>query len=430
MTAEPNELFHTTSLPNGLTLVGQHLPGVQSTAIGYFIGAGAQDEVWEQAGVGHLAEATMFRGTNRHSSRELTERFDSLGIARSSSSGVEMSAFTAVLLDAHVLSALELLTEVVTEPAFADEEIDAVRALQLQEIGQREDQPAQLAMEHVRQLYFAGSPLSHDVLGSRDSVSGLTRDQVVDYWSQHYAAGNAVLAVTGSFDWDSFAKRAGEITAGWEPGTGRTRVEPPAVNPGVVVEQNETAQENLAFAFHGVPQGDDRFYAAALVAMVLGGGMNSRLFTEVREKRGLAYSVGCRFDGMETAGINRIYVGTQPERAHESRQVVRSEVERLSRDSVTADELDRAKVRLKSAVVMNGESTANRLSAAARDWWYRGRLRSLAQVREEIDAVSLDLIREYLDSIRPAENLGLVAIGPLAAADLGVEQRAFEVKAE
>jgi predicted Zn-dependent peptidase len=169
------------------------------------------------------------------------------------------------------------------------------------------------------------------------------------------------------------------------------------------------------------------YYPAALVSMVLGGGMNSRLFTEVREKRGLAYSVGARFDGLEKTGLTRIVAGTQPDRANETLEVVQAELVKLEEDGITADELDLAKTRLKSRVVMNSESTGNRMMAIGRDWWYEQRFRTLAEIRREIDAVDTTAVGDYLSRIHLTDNVGRVAIGPLTASDLGLEPVAFQV---
>ena len=238
-----------------------------------------------------------------------------------------------------------------------------------------------------------------------------------------------MVAVAGRCEWGPLVDRLESLSAGWERGEARQRHPEPAINPAVAVQHSEIAQENLCFTFPGVPYADPSYYAAALVSTVLGGGMNSRLFTEVREKRGLAYSVGARFDAMSNTGLVRIYAGTQPDRARESVEVIRSELGRLERDAITEPELDLAKTRLKSRVVMSSESTANRVMTIGRDWWHEHRFRTLGEIREQIDAVSTDEIAEYLRRTEPTSNLGLVALGPLSPAELGVQDHAFEVVA-
>lgn len=418
--------YYSTILDCGLEVIAQPLPGVQSAAFGFFVGAGARDENWDVAGLAHLAEATMFRGTEHRSARELTDELDRLGVSRSSNTGVDMTLFSGVMIGDFVQNALTVFIDVLRHPAFPAEDLEAVRGLQLQEIGQREDQPAQLVMDRARQLFFAGSPLGNDVLGTHESVSGLTRDQVVTYWKTKYSPANILLAAAGKLDWQELLDTLESLCKDWHPDEARTSGLEPAINPAIRVQETETAQENICFTFPGVAYGHALYYPAALVSLALGGGMNSRLNTEVREKRALVYSVGCRFDGMEKTGLYRIYAGTQPDRARETVEVVNAELDKLQNGGLEATELELAKTRLKSRTVIASESTGNRAMTVGRDWWYQHRFRRLDQIRDQIDAVTLEDVIELLERIRITENLGMLAIGPLSAHDLGVEDRAFE----
>ena len=419
--------FHATKLDCGLEIVGQPLTGVQSAAMAFFAAAGACDESWEAAGLAHLTESTMFRGTAHRSSRELTDELDRLGVGRGSDAGLELSLFSGVLLGAQLLEALDIFVDVLRYASFPPDDLEAVRGLQLQEIGQRNDQPAHLVMDRARQIYFSGSPLANDTLGTPESVESLSRDRVLENFQGRYRPNRMVLAVAGRFEWAEVIDRIRHLAEGWEPGDERHETAEPAVNPSVTVQESPIAQENLCFTFPGVPYSDPAYYAAALASTVLGGGMNSRLFTEVREKRGLAYSVGARFDAMSTSGLVRVYAGTQPERGRESVEVIRSELELFERDGISESELELAKTRLKSRVVMNSESTGNRVMAIGRDWWFEHHFRTLSEIREEIDSVSVDDVAAYLSRVHLTDNLGLMALGPLTGAELGEQQQAFEI---
>lgn len=418
--------FQSVRLDTGLEIIGQRLPGVRTAALAFFIGHGAVDDVPQFGGLAHLTESTMFRGTAHRDSREISDEFDRLGASRSSSTGLEASLFRGVMLGDRLKPALGVFLDVLRFASFPQVELEAVRALHLQEIGQRNDQPAQLVMDRARQLYFAGHPLGHDALGSEDSVAGLTRDQVVDDWNRWYRSGPVILAVAGSFVWDDVVEHVRGATADWKlEGHRRTSTEP-ALNPAVAVHRTAVAQENLCFTFPGVSYSDADYYAAALAASVLGGGMNSRLFMEVREKRGLAYSVGARSDAMSSTGLVRVYVGTQPERAAESVEVIHAELDLLTRKGITDDELRLAQTRLKSRVIMNSESTGNRVMAIGRDWFYERRFRSLSDIGKAIDAVTVEDVGRHLRQINLMDNLGMVAVGPVTASDLGLDSRAVE----
>jgi predicted Zn-dependent peptidase len=417
--AEQSQFFIQT-LTNGVQVVAQRIAGVQSVAVGFFIGTGARDESPAQAGISHLTETMMFRGTEHLSSRELIERLDSLGVTRQSSAGLEMTLFSGVMLGDQLEATLDLFADVLRYPAFPADDLEAVRALQLQEIAQREEQPAQLLMDRLRHVYFAGSPFSHDTLGTPETVRSLVREQLFEYWRARYTANNIVIALAGNFDWERVIDQLERLTSTWPEGSGRMLVHEPPINPTTMIEERQIAQENIGFAFPGVAQGDPHYYEAALLSVALGGGMHSRLFTEVREKRGLAYAVSSRFDGMEKTGIVRIYAGTQPERAHETVDVILNQLVLLEEKGITDEELELAKTRLKSQLVMNSENTAARMTTIGRDWWYQGRLRSLQQVREEIDRVTVTSIHAYLQSINLTKNLAFVALGPLDSSKLQV----------
>lgn len=415
---EQNDVFVSTLLESGVQVVGQPMQGVESAAIGILIGTGARDEQPDEYGISHFTEQTLFRGTEHLDSRQLSDRLDSLGISYDSSAGLEMTLVSAVMVGDRIPAAIDLLADVVRFPAFPSDAIESVRTLALQELRQREDQPAQLVMDTLRQKLFAGSPLSHDVLGTQESIQSLQRDDLLRYWESRYTANNMIISIAGKFDWDATVEQLARVTASWPQGTGRMAMEPPATRVGVTVSERETTQENIGFAFPGLSVTDPHYYAAALVSQALGGSSNSRLFREVRDKRGLAYAVQSRFDGLEKTGLFRIYVGTSAERAHESVEVVIDELRKLEAGGITADELILSKTRLKSQMVMRSESTSGRMASNLRSWWYEGRLRGLAEISQRIDHVTVDETLNVLQSLHIIDNLNAAALGPRSEDEL------------
>lgn len=415
---EQNDVFVSSLLESGVQVVGQPMQGVESAAIGILIGTGARDEEPSEYGVSHFTEQTLFRGSEHLDARQLSDRLDSLGISYDSSAGLEMTLVSAVMVGDRVPAAIDLLADVIRFPAFPEEAVENVRALSLQELRQREDQPAQLVMDTLRQKLFAGSPLSHDVLGTQESIRSLHRDDLLSYWADRYTANNMIISIAGNFDWDAAVEQLGRITASWPSGAGRMVMQAPATQVGITVAQRETAQENIGFAFPGLSVTDPHYYAAALLSQALGGSSNSRLFREVRDKRGLAYAVQSRFDGFEKTGLFRIYVGTSAERAHESVAVVLEELRKLEAGGITEDELRLSKTRLKSQMVMRSESTSGRMAANLRSWWYEGRLRGLAEISERIDHVTVDEILNVLQTLHVTDNLSVAALGPRSEDEL------------
>ncbi|HEX6509939.1 MAG TPA: pitrilysin family protein [Chloroflexota bacterium] len=410
--------FLTERLDSGIQVVGQPMAGVESAALGFLFGAGARDETPDAYGVTHLVEQMLFRGTETMDVRQISETFDSLGVSYDSSAGVEMTLVSAVLIGNRLPPALELLAACVRSPSFPRDLLDSAKALQIQELRQREDRPAQRVMEELRRHFFAGSPIAHDVLGTEPTIASMSREVLVDYWRSRYTASNMLISVAGNFDWQAVISQLQTLTAGWPVGTGRSRIETPQPHAGVTVIMKDATQENIGFAFPAVSVADPRYYVAALVAQALGGSSHSRLFQEVREKRGLAYAVQARYDGLEMTGMTRVYVGTSAERAHESVEVVLDELRNLEAAGLTEDELRLSKTRLKSQLVMRSESTLARMASNLRSWWFEGQLHSLDEVRERIDAVTLDEVAEFVQTLGITQNLAAVALGPRSEDEL------------
>jgi predicted Zn-dependent peptidase len=240
----------------------------------------------------------------------------------------------------------------------------------------------------------------------------------VEYWRDRYTPNNTIISVAGRFDWDPLIQQLERLTEGWETGSGRMRLEAPSLQSTVEVVHRQATQENLGFAFPGVPVTHDDYYALALAIQALGGSSNSRLFQEVREKRGLAYAVQARFDGLEKSGMVRVYAGTTAERAHESVEVIVNELARLAENGITDDELELSKTRLKSQMIMRSESSSARMLSNMRNWWFEGRLRTLQEVKERIDSVTRDQVGNVIASLGIMSNLTAVALGPRTEEEL------------
>ena len=415
---EPADVFMTELLDSGVQVVGQPMPGVESAALGILVGTGARDEQPPEFGVSHFTEQMLLRGTEHLDARQLSEQLDGLGISYDTSAGLEMTLVSAVLLGDKLPAAVDLLSDVVRYPAFPQDALESVRTLQLQELRQREDQPAQKVMDTLRQQFFAGSPVGHDVLGTEETVSALSRDELVRYWADRYTANNMVISVAGNFDWTALVQQLTRLTRAWPSGRERMLMHAPEPKTGHMVIERDTTQENMGFAFPGVPIADPHYYAAALLSQALGGSSNSRLFQEVREKRGLAYAVQTRFDGLEKVGLIRVYVGTSAERAHESVDVVMQELERVQREGITADEIRLSKTRLKSQLVMRSENTSSRMMANVRSWWFEQKLYSLQEIKDRIDRVTVEEILELVQRLEITRNLAVVALGPRSEQEL------------
>lgn len=416
---EKGEHFLQRRLSLGIQVVGEPMAGVESAAVGLLFGAGAKDEQAESAGISHFIEQLLFRGTKTRDERQISEQFDYLGASYDASAGIEMTMMSSRLIGSRLPEAVGLLVDCARAPVFPEEAVESVRTLQQQEIRQRDDSPPQLVMDGVRRELFAGHPLANDVLGTEDTLQNIDREALLAYHRRRYNPGNMLISVAGNFQWEPLLALLEEATSGWSLGDSRSVSAPPQPRSATrVLDKQDASQENLGFAFPAVPASDPRYYTAALVAQAMGGGTSSRLHREVRERRGLAYAAQARFDALETTGLVRMYVGTSPDRAPESVEVVLAELAKLERGGIDVDELDRAKTRLKSQLIMRSESTYARMGANLRSWWMEGDLHTLDDVKQRIDAVTQDDVLALVHDLHITDTIAAVALGPRTHEDL------------
>ncbi len=412
------QIFPRHRLSNGLYIVAQPMGGVESIAFGYTIGAGARNERPDEAGVSHFVESMAFQGTATRSVQELTEAFEDIGAGTGAGADTEFTSYSASLLGRNLAPALELLTDVALHPGFVPDEFPKVRDRILQEIAQIEDEPMRKVLDLLRREYFKGHPLANEVTGTAETVAALTREDLQEYWRRQYTAGNVVFSIAGKFDFDAVVRQVEELCADWPTGEPTALPPVPAPRRHAVTLHKESTQQHIGIGFPGVPAGSDDYYAMALMATTLGGSMNSRLFLEVREKRSLAYGIGAYFTPLKEAGFVRVYAGTTPDKADQTVGVVLDELAKLEAGGVTEDELRRAKTLLKSNVIMRSESTGVRRRAIATGWLYEGRIRTLDEIRQQIDAVTTGDIKRLASSLGMTTNVVLTAIGPRTQEEL------------
>jgi predicted Zn-dependent peptidase len=412
----PNYFRHT--FPNGLTMVGQRMPSLSSVTFGVQMAGGVKDEPEGQLGLTSLLAEMLFQGTTERDVRRLNEEFETIGARRGGEAGTESARYSAQVVPGKFDRALELIADVVLHPIFPAAEFEHMRSVQLQEIRRRDDEPMRRIFDLVRERFYAGTHLNRTGLGTRETVEALQPEQLRAFWQAFYQPAGALFAIAGNFDWDDAAARVAERFGTWSGTPPATPPERPDPQAGVSVERQEGNQEHIGMAFPFPTFGDPDYYAASVVSEIFGGGMTARLFREVREQRGLVYSVAAMFAPNGAYGAEFVYAGTTPEKAPETVRVVLDELRKLGADGVTDDELARAKVQLKSELVMRGESSSARMASLARSWWFERKLTTIHEIKEAIDAVTREQIANLLRRYPPTDRLTIAAIGPLAEGDL------------
>ncbi|HLZ63427.1 MAG TPA: pitrilysin family protein [Ktedonosporobacter sp.] len=415
-TLPPNYFYQ--KLPNGIEMVGQYMPSLSSTTFGFQLDAAVIHEPEEKLGLAHLFEYMLFQGTKRKDARALNEAFESLGARKGASTGMETALVWSQIVHTKFDPTLDLLHELLLTPTFPKNELEQMRSIILQEIRRRDDEPMSRIFELVRGNFYQGTAFGRLALGTNESVQSLQKRDLQEFWQARYQPDNVLFSIAGKFDWEHVVAKLQDLFGDWQGQASPSPIQSPHPATSVSVEYQEGKQEHLAMMFPFPNYYDPDYYAAMVIGEVLGGNMASRLFVEVREKRGLVYGVSAGISGNKHIGAMRIYAGTTPEQARECLQVVVNELRKLEQDGITADELERAKVQLKSENVMRGEGSGSRMGAIARSWWYERKLRTIQEVKEAIDAVTQEQVLNVLRRFSPLNPLTVAAIGPLSKEDL------------
>ncbi len=411
-----NYFYHRLS--NGIELIGQYMPSLSSISFGFQLDAAVIHEPEQKQGLAHLFEYMLFQGTKRKDARALNEAFESLGARKGASTSLETASVWAQIVNTKFDPMLELIHEVLLTPTFPNTELEQMRSLVLQEIRRRDDEPMSRIFELVRASFYQGTPLSRPLLGTDDSVHSLQRQDLRDFWQTRYQPNNTLFAIAGKFDWEHVVERMQTLFGDWE---GQALPSPeisPVPSTHVSLQHQEGKQEHLCLMVPFPNYTDPDYYAAMVVAEVLGGNMASRLFVEVREKRGLVYGVSAGMAGNKHIGSLRVYAGTTPEQGHECLQVIINELRKLEQEGITADELERARVQLKSENVMHGEGSGARMGAITRSWWYERRFKTIQEIKASIDAVTQEQVLRVLQRFSPIHPLTVAGIGPLTQDEL------------
>ncbi|GLV57688.1 peptidase M16 [Dictyobacter sp. S3.2.2.5] len=412
----PNYFNHT--LPNGIELIGQYMPSLSSISFGFQLDAAVVHEPEEKQGLAHLFEYMLLQGTKTKDARALNEAFESLGARKGASTSLETAMVWGQIVNTKFDATLDLFHDVLLNPTFPNSELEQMRNLVLQEIRRRDDEPMSRIFELVRANFYKGTALSRLVLGTDEQVRQLKRQDLRDFWQARYQPNNVLFSIAGKFDWDHVVERMQGLFGNWQGEAAPSPEQEPHPTQSISLEFREGKQEHIAMMVPFPNYTDQDYYAAMVAAEVLGGSMASRLFVEVREKRGLVYSVSAGLSGNKHIGALRIYAGTTPEQGRECLEVIVNELRKLEKDGITADELERAKVQLKSENVMRGEGSGSRMSAILRSWWYERQIKTIQEIKDAIDAVTQEQVLSMLQRYSPVHPLTIAAIGPLSQEEL------------
>lgn len=400
--------IHQVTLPNGLTVVAEPIPGVQSLAMTLLTPAGLASQPIDKQGVAPLLAEMVCRGAGGKSAREHSDALDTLGVQRSTDAQTRFFRIGATMIGSKMADALPLLFDMARTPMLAEEALAPSVDLALQSIDSLADEPQRRAMLELRSRHYP-DPVGRSPLGVREHLEAMTVDDVRKFWFERFVAGGSILGFAGCFDWDELLATVTDLLGDW--GGAEQPAEGAGDGDGGTHHLTaDSAQVHIAAAYPTVPLTHEQRVLQQAAVAVLSGGMSGRLFTEVREKRGLVYSVYASYAGQKDRGEVLAYAGTTAPRAQETLDVLTAELRRLS-EGINESEFDRAIVGMKSGLVMQGESTSARAASIATDVYVFGQPRSLDHAAAEVDAVTLKQLNAFVAQNPPGQ-MTLVTIGP------------------
>ncbi|MBI3945164.1 MAG: insulinase family protein [Armatimonadetes bacterium] len=406
------ERVFVDQLPNGVRVLTEEIPHVRSASIGIWVGAGSVHEPPELAGICHALEHMLFKGTPTRSARRIAEILDAVGGQLNAFTDKEFTCYHARVLSEDLPLAIGLLGDMLRNSLLRATDLRCEKRVILEEIRQLEDEPDELVYEILLEQTWPGHPLGRPVIGTRRSVRSLKRETLVEFLARHYAANRVLVATAGNVRHaavlDQTAEWLGDLTPSADPG---------ALPAPVAVAfqrrlRRDTEQAHLCLGAPAYSQTDPERYPMAVLDVLLGGSSSSRLFQEVREKRGLAYAVGSCLLSFHAGGVLAVYAGTNPESADQVLALIRQECDRVLGEGVTDREVAQARSQLKGSMLLALEGTDSRMSRIARSYLYFGRVLPIEEIVRDIDRVTVDDVNRVARAVLPAAKASVVVLGP------------------
>jgi predicted Zn-dependent peptidase len=405
------EAAQLTTLDSGVRIVTEAMPDVRSVALGFWVKVGSRDETPEQAGLSHFLEHLLFKGTERFSSWAIDEAFDAMGAEVNAGTGKETTSVYSRFLDRHLERAFDVLQDMVLRPSYPD--IDSERQVVIEEIAMYEDEPSDKVHDVLAGAVFGDHPLGRPIIGRAEVVSSVPVPAIAAYHDQRYVGGNMIVAAAGNLDHERLVALVQGALAGKAAAAAPLdgAAAPRYDRPTLRFHRKETEQYHLCLGGHGLARGDERRFALRVLDTLLGGATSSRLFQEVREKRGLAYAVYSYASQFADSGQVAVYVGTRPENVAQAMDVIGTELRRLQEEGVSEDELERARENVKGRTVLSMESTITRMNRIGSSVLMDVPLLTVDEVLQAFDRVTVDDVMALARDLFAPERMSAAGVG-------------------
>ncbi len=410
--------YKKTILDNGLTLLTERISEMRSVAMGIFACVGSGSETDNIAGLSHFVEHMAFKGTKKRSAFQIASEFDAIGGKSNAYTSKEITNYYAVVLDKHLETAVDILSDIVLNSLYDPKEMELEKGVIVEEIKMYEDTPDELIHDLFTELIYHGHPLGRPTIGSEETVRSLKREDILDYMKEHYTPDNTIISLAGNVEHEEalkliepyFSKMKGRREYSAQPS--------PTVKKGSVLKQKKTEQIHICLGCGGPSQNSDDRYAFSVLDTVFGGSMSSRLFQEVREKRGLAYAIYSYNAALKNDGLYVVYAGTSKNTFRQVIDITIDEMGKIKKSGLTKEEIERSKEHIKGSLVLGLESTSSRMSWLARSQFLYGRVLTIDEIFEKIDKVSSDDIIKTANKYLKDEELTLAIIGDIKESEM------------
>lgn len=412
-----------TVLKNGIRILTKKIPQVRSVSMGVWVNIGARDEKENENGLSHFIEHMLFKGTSKRTAYQLAKEFDAIGGQTNAFTSMEVICFHAKVMDSHLETMTEILSDIFLKSLFDPNEVENERPVILSEIGMAEDNPEEYIHMLLERDMWEGHPLGRSILGTRESISGFSADKIKDFFYNFYQQDKIIISVAGNIEHDKLVDLIGPAFENVSSDKTLPERKPPVQTSEVTIVNRKLEQVHMCIGTSGLCITDPNRFAASLTNTILGGNMSSRLFQEIREKHGLAYSVYSFTSAGVDSGLFGIYVGTSPETVEKAADLIFKEIRKLKDKSVTEEELQDAKEYTKGNIMLSSESTDNQMVRLAQNEIHFGKYITLSEIIKKIDAVTCDEINAltnqlFNSSIKPSVAL----LGPIKETETSIKK--------
>ncbi|MCI9062087.1 MULTISPECIES: M16 family metallopeptidase [Romboutsia] len=399
-------------LENGLTIIGEEIPYVKSISLGIWINAGSRIEDEEISGISHFIEHMLFKGTKNRTSKQIASEIDNLGGQINAFTSKECTCYYVKLLDSHIDIGIDILSDMILNSKFNEDDLDKERSVIIEELKMYEDSPEDLAYDLLTENIYKNDPLGMNIIGTEESLKKLNREKLLDYFNKYYLPNNSVIAISGNFNFNEIINKIEEKFKGWKKKSVNIDIKKAEFKSCFLTKNKDIEQVNLAMSLEAVPlENDEEVYALAVINTVFGGSISSRLFQKIREEKGLVYSIYSSQSLYRKCGELGIFASMSNEHLEEVYESIIEEIKIMKKDYLTEQEIKESKEQLKGSYILGLESTSSRMMSIGRSLLLNNKVESTDDILKSIDNVDRETVKKVIDKIFNLNKLGVCIVG-------------------